>query len=384
MYYQHKYKHYYQDPLFKYIGYKDPNPASNFSYITTILSEGSIPDDYITLTNILEKRIKGLCDEISAWFDEFRDFVIDKSIFYQNFKIPKKKGGFREIDAPLPALKHIQKEILNVLQGSLEMVPHNSAYAYLKNRSTLSMAEKIKSMNCIIKMDLTNFFNSITKELLYEKLGNIYNFNYLKNYLIPNWTIEGKQANLFDAIIYLATKDDHLVQGNPLSPFLSNFVMLEFDHKITQAIKEGLIPRYTYTRYADDLFFSDFAFADTRKVIDFVDNLLETCYHNCIKRNKEKTQFLKCTKKCYITGVKLNKDHKLTYGHENKKKLKLKLYNLFIKYDNNEATIDEVQELIGQFSYMKSIEPNYADYLERKLLSKFNSTATTLGKHFKF
>ena len=228
MYYQHKYKHYYQDPLFKFIGYKDPNPASKVDYITTILEGDTIPYDFIKLVNILEKRIKGLCDEISAWFDEFRDFVIDKSIFYQTFKIPKKKGGFREIDAPLPALKHIQKEILNVLQGSLEIVPHNSAYAYLKNRSTLSMAEKIKSKNCIIKMDLTNFFNSITKELLYEKLGNIFNFSYLKNYPIPNWTIEGKQANLFDAIIYLATKDDHLVQGNPLSPFLSNFVNLIF------------------------------------------------------------------------------------------------------------------------------------------------------------
>ena len=33
---------------------------------------------------------------------------------------------------------------------------------------------------------------------------------------------------------------------------------------------------------------------------------------------------------------------------------------------------------------MKAIEPNYANYLERKYLTQFESRATTLYKHFKF
>lgn len=352
---------------------------NNSQFITLDIADNFIPKELETKLKIREYKINSVCSSISDWLQSFPDFIDNKSKYYKNFKIPKKKGGFREIDAPLEELKTIQKEVLNLLQYTLEIVPHNSAFAYIRKRSTIQMAEKLKNKNCILKMDLTNFFNSINESLLYEKLGNIVNLNVLKKYIIPN-----TKYNLFDAIILLATKESHLIQGNPLSPFLSNLIMLEFDYKIHTAIYDKKLPRYKYTRYADDIFFAEYAFADCNKVISFVDNLLETCYHDCIKRNKEKTQYLKCTRKCYITGVKINKDHKISYGHEHKKELKLKLYNLFIKYANNEASQEEVQEVIGIFSYMKSIEPEYANYLERKMLTKFNSNATTLGKHFKF
>lgn len=380
MYYQQKNKKYFKEKNEVEALFNNDPIVFKEEFLTNIFNEEILEIPNLTKTiRIMEFKINQVCNSISTWFQTFPDFIDNKSKYYKNFKIPKKKGGFREIDAPIQELKDIQKEILNLLQYYLEIVPHNSAYAYIKNRSTIKMAEKLKNKNCIIKVDLKNFFNSINEALLYEKLNNIANFKILRTFIIPN-----TNHTLLDAIIVLATKEGHLVQGNPLSPFLSNLVMLEFDYKINEAIYNKKLPKYMYTRYADDIFLAEYAFADCRKVISFIDNLLETCYHNCIKRNKEKTQYLKCTKKCYITGVKLNKDHNLTYGHEHKKTLKLNLYNLFIKYANNEATLEEVQELLGKFSYMKSIEPYYADYLERKLLNKFNSSAKTLAKHFKF
>ena len=321
--------------------------------------------DYITATY----------NEMKNWLDNHPDFLENENNYYYSFKIPKRKGGFRQIDAPIDELKEIQDTILHLFINILNILPHNAAHAYVKGRSTITMAQKHKNNNCIIKLDIKDFFNSITANILREQL--------LKQEIFIKIN-ELCDKNFINLLVLIATKNGTLVQGNPLSPFLSNMIMLDFDHRLTKAISTHRIPYYTYTRYADDIYLSAPKFRYSKKVVNFIDNLLKECYNNNILLNKEKTNFLKITNKCYITGLKLNKDHNVTFGHEQKRQLKLKLYNLFVAYNLNQCPKEEIQEVLGLFSYMKAIEPNYANYLERKYLTQFESRATTLYKHFKF
>ena len=127
---------------------------NNSKFITLEIADNFIPKELETKLKIREYKINSVCSSISDWLQSFPDFIDNKSKYYKNFKIPKKKGGFREIDAPLKELKTIQKEVLNLLQYTLEIVPHNSAFAYIRKRSTIQMAEKLKNKNCILKMDL--------------------------------------------------------------------------------------------------------------------------------------------------------------------------------------------------------------------------------------
>ena len=346
-------------------------PIVNHSIIKTYEID-SITANTINRINNCHVKFDTIREIVSDWFIHHPDFLENKEAYYTNFRIPKKKGGYREIHAPKEDLKYIQQIILSYLVDKLQMLPNNAAHAYIKQRSTLTMALQHQKNNCIIKMDLKDFFDSINEEILRQQLSNFE----------PIVALNTKMP-IIDWLIKLACKDGHLVQGNPLSPFLSNIIMIDFDYKLTKMLGKE-IPYYTYTRYADDIYLSHSTFCKPKKVVEAIDNLLKVCYNNSIKLNKTKTSYLKCTSKCYITGIKLNKDHQLTFGHEHKKELKLRLYNLFVNYQNGSATQEETWEVLGIFSYMKMIEPDYANYLATKLLRKFNSQAETLYKHFKF
>lgn len=298
----------------------------------------------------------------------------NKQRHYTKFKIPKRKGGYRELINPSPELKALQRRVLDFLTDTLQILPHNAAHAFTKNRDMMTNAEVHKNSKYFLKMDLKDFFPSITTNLLREKLSNIHIFG-----LFPNEPV----TTFLDNLIIIATLDDCLPQGSPLSPYLSNLVMLEFDYSIDSAIRRKELPYYWYTRYADDMTFSSKNYHNHHLLIDFITKTLYDIYGDAIKINTSKTKFLKNTGRLFITGVKLNKDNNLTIGHEKKKVLKHELFNLFIAEQNNELTKEQVQTTLGQISFMNRIEPGYTQYLIKKMLKKFNSRYYSLSEHFK-
>lgn len=311
--------------------------------------------DKLQLLNLMYERMK-----------EHNDFS------YNEYKIPKKKGGYREISEPNPSLKELQKQLyITLLQ--CHIFPNDKAYAYIDSRGTIDMAEYHKDSRFVVKMDLKNFFPSITKELLKTVL--------LRNYAFV--IIEQEIPRFLDRLCEIACYKGSLPQGSPLSPYLSNILMVEFDHRILKHLQSKGIK---YTRYADDMVFSSKKYCSIKFLTLLVQSTLKEVFGDAIKLNKEKTKQLKTTGRCYVVGVKINNQNNITYGHEKKKKLKYQLYNMFKAYEADKDTVpvEQIQELIGQFSYMKQIEPNYANYLERKLLKQFNSSSKTLAKHFKY
>ncbi len=309
---------------------------------------------------------------------QYRDILYNMSsmmhrmtdLSYHEYKIPKKKGGFRDIAEPNAGLKEVQKQ-LYIIFLSCHIFPNEKAYAYIENRGIVDMANEHKHNKYIVKMDLKNFFPSITEELLKKVLLRNYAFQVI-NELVPNFV---------DELVRIACYKGSLPQGSPLSPYLSNLVMIEFDYLIRNSI--GHIK---YTRYADDMIFSSSEYISPKSITLTVEDKLIRCFNSAISLNKEKTKVLKTTGRCYVVGVKINKENEISYGHEKKKKLKFQLYNMFKAYEQDKDSVpkEQIQETLGLFSYMKQIEPNYAKYLERKLLNQFNSTQPTLGKHFKY
>ena len=47
-----------------------------------------------------------------------------------------------------------------------------------------------------------------------------------------------------------------LPQGTPISPFITNVMMIAIDHKISKTLRDFDSRRFVYTRYADDLLIS--------------------------------------------------------------------------------------------------------------------------------
>lgn len=310
---------------------------------------------------------KSTIESLNQKITQFLQIHPEPSQMYRHYTIPKASGGVRHIDEPEEELKELQKQITIIMQ-QIGIYNTQWAWAYTPKRCAIDMAEQHKTSKWVLKIDLKNFFPSLNRELIKNQL--------MKNYYIA------KISNILniDNLITVALLNDQLPQGSPLSPYLSNLVMIEFDWLLRNVLPKNKI----YTRYADDIIISSIPHLPKTAIVSTIEKILTEQYGSQIRINYSKVKLQKNTHRLYIVGVKLNKDNELTFGHEKKKKLKLDLYNLFKAYEQNTACKEEAQELLGLFTYMKQIEPDYANWLERKYLKQFHSTAKSIYKHFKF
>ena len=189
---------------------------------------------------------------------------------YRSFRIRKKTPAnhperYRIINVPSVRLCAIQrwihKNILSLLPSSCY------SYAFDKNKSIKDCAERHVGCNWLIKVDVQNFFESITEDQVYfefKKMGYAPLLSYelaslcTKEREFPSYSKWVKhhyeRFRTWNKIVqYQRTRKRFLPQGAPTSPLLSNLVMIPFDKKMGEiAQREGFV----YTRYADDLYLS--------------------------------------------------------------------------------------------------------------------------------
>ena len=111
--------------------------------------------------------------------------------FYTQIKIPKKKSGIRQISIPSISMKIVQKWILiNII----EKIPiSNYAMAFRKGSKygIKTNAELHMYNECIIRIDLKDFFNSIKRENVFYLFKSIEYNNLISNILTNICTLEG-------------------------------------------------------------------------------------------------------------------------------------------------------------------------------------------------
>jgi len=165
---------------------------------------------------------------------------------YHEFNIKKKSGKLRQISAPNDELKELQRRILHRLLKKLAIHPQATGF-----RSGTSFVDNARCHECqqvIVRIDLIDFFPSISEKQIYCYFRAI-----------------GWNRQFGKLLTKLTTLNGALPQGAPTSPCLSNLVNYRFDVSLS-AITE----KYNgiYTRYADDLTFS---FSDDFDVHDFIE-----------------------------------------------------------------------------------------------------------------
>lgn len=155
---------------------------------------------------------------------------------YVTFSLPKKKSGFREINAPTGSLKTIQKKLAYILNLIYKDKP--CVYGFLKSKNIKKNAKQHCKKNYIFNLDLKDFFSSI-------------HFGRVRGMLLkPPYNISNNAATV---IAQLACKNGLLPQGAPSSPVITNMIFRPLDTQLINLAKKYSI---TYTRYADDISFS--------------------------------------------------------------------------------------------------------------------------------
>jgi len=290
-------------------------------------------------------------------FEQYLKHANVSDLSYKEYKIPKTTTGYRTISEPNETLKAIQTAIAKQLNDMVHT--HDCCYAYVKGRSCKDAIIKHAQKNTkyFYKFDLKDFFTSITADIIKETFKQIYPLCYLSSESV-------------NKLITIACYKTGLPQGSPLSPILSNLIMIPFDYKMYYSIKhfDGV-----YTRYADDMLISfpkKFEIKFIEKII--CKHLKQNNYYS-IKLNTDKSRCGSINGSNWNLGLMLNKDRNITLGAKEKKRIKAMLNNFILDFTNgNKWSIIETQSLQGTLNYFANIEHEYQQYVVKHFEKKYN------------
>ena len=284
---------------------------------------------------------------------------------YQVFNIPKHSGGYRTISAPDEELKTLLRQIKDIFvaRNGLKLIMHDAAYAYVPGRCAADALKKHQANESrwFLKMDIENFFPSCNPQFILKQMRKIY----------PSNICYEQDSKVMHYILRTATLDNGLPQGTPLSPLLSNLVMLPIDYKITNLLKH-LNKDFIYTRYADDMLISSKYSFNWHEIQHKVEEIFRE-EEAPFRIKQEKTRYGSSAGRNWNLGLMLNKDNKITLGHKKKQRLKAAVNNFLRDFTNNQPwSIMDTYTLQGELSYFRSIEPEYADFIVQRLEQKYN------------
>jgi len=291
-------------------------------------------------------------------------FAQDRASLYYTFHIPKSSGGIRRIDAPLPELMCALRELKMLFEMHMFALYHTTAFAYVRKRSTIDAIKRHQrnESKWFLKLDFADFFGSTTPTFVLDMLSQIFPFSEIVKYRT------GKEE--LTKAISLCFLNNGLPQGTPISPFITNIMMIAIDHKISNSLRKFDNRRFVYTRYADDLLISckiDFDKDSLQKLV--IDTL--SSFNAPFTIKPEKTRYGSSAGRNWNLGLMLNNENQITIGHKRKKEFKAMLDNYMRdRKSGNRWSHNDIQVLKGLISYYCMVERDYIDYLLRQYSEK--------------
>lgn len=274
---------------------------------------------------------------------------------YKVYSIPKRNGGERIIAHPSRELKTFQYDLIRILEPHFRI--HTSAVAYKKGSGIKQNAAMHSHNPYILKMDFTDFFNSITPDLLFMACAwNECNLSAAEQRVLTKGLFWNKAKSQSGRL--------SLSVGAPSSPFISNIIMFLFDETFSRLCEQrGIV----YSRYADDLTFSTHHKNILFTLPDEVRIFLNKNYHNRITLNERKTVFTSRAHNRHITGITLTTQGSLSVGRERKRFIS----SLIHKYTLGILEPEMTYYLQGLLSFAIHIEPEF----KIRMINKYSTDA---------
>lgn len=300
-------------------------------------------------------------------------FEAERKSLYETFYIPKKSRGLREINAPVPELMDALRQLKTIFETNMFALYHTSAFAYIKGRCTIDCIKRHQQNRSkwFAKLDFSDFFGSTTEEFVISMFSQIFPFSEIV-----------KKQDGFEALkkaLSLCFLNGGLPQGTPISPIITNIMMIPIDHQVCNELRK-MDEHYVYTRYADDIIVSSKVSFNCGKLQDYILGVLKKFKAPfCLK--KEKTRYGSSAGRNWNLGVMLNKDNEITIGHQKNRAFKAMCCN-YISDKKKGVTWDlhDVQVFAGLISYYRMVEKDYINYVIDHNNKKFNVNLEALIK----
>jgi RNA-directed DNA polymerase len=303
-----------------------------------------------------------------------RSATVESLRHYRYRWVAKASGSFRLIEAPKPRLKQLQRRLLDEIL--LHIPPHEAAHGFRPGRSVLSFVATHVGRAIVLKMDLRDFFVSITSArvmAIYLTAGYPEPVARLLTGLCTNTVplVIWKQAGPLELDPSRSPaswqarrlyRQPHLPQGAPTSPALANLAAHRLDARLAGLARAA---EASYTRYADDLVFSggeSFAWSIARFPVHAAAIALEEGF--AIQHRK--TQVMRQGVRQRAAGVVINQKPNIT--RDDYDQLKATVYNC-VRHgprDQNRAGVADFRaHLAGRVAYVRRLNPERGERLTR-------------------
>lgn len=307
------------------------------------------------------------------------DITVSAEVFENCVRIVEKYGlsttvenfkeyfssAFRRIDAPDTLLMDSLRSLKRIFEEELHVLHHTSAFAYVHGRSTADALKRHQrnESKWFAKFDFSNFFGNTTIDFVIDMFSDIYPFSLI----VMN---PAGYAALRKALSFCFLNGG-LPQGTPISPMITNTMMIPVDHILSNRLREEK-ERFVYTRYADDIIISSKIDFDVNKLQKYIIDVLKL-HRAPFTLNESKTRYGSSSGQNWNLGLMLNRENNITVGFRNKKNLKAKIHNFVIDEKGGRSwQKNQIQQLQGLLSYYKSIENDYISHVLNKYNRKFS------------
>lgn len=294
---------------------------------------------------------------------------------YRRFNIRKRTGGYRRISVPSAHLKQVQAWIAQNILSIPDV--HPASHAFRKHDSTVRCATVHCEAKWLVKMDIADFFGSITEIQAFRVFLSL-GYNRLVSFemarlctdRVPTskkYTLESWKVRKSDYAIpgYHQAVLGRVPQGAPTSPMLSNLVMRNIDVQIAAIAKRhGL----KYTRYSDDMTFStkgNYSRADGSRLVSEVAGILKS---NGLFLNRRKTAIIPPGARKVVLGLLVDRSMP-NLSREFKDKLRQHLYYLKKYGIDSHIARREFDSVGGAYRYLSGLI-NYANMVDSEYAKK--------------
>ena len=259
-------------------------------------------------------------------------------------------------------LRNLHNKIVLKLWSLIEQ--DDFSYAYKKGVSILDCVVKHNQSKYFLKLDIQEFFNSISKQIfikvlkcnLSHNIDEAYNNNIVQPIGKRKYIYDSSSINSWDDINLIVSSlfyKSKLPLGYTSSPLISNIYLNLFDKRLNETLSN--YNELVFTRYADDILISskyEFNYEIVMKIIE-----KELSYLN-LKINSKKTKYLVIkeigdhVKYLGLNIVKRSLNNEITIGK--------KYINDLVKQISNISTENyytQIEEIKGKINYIKNISP---------------------------
>lgn len=309
------------------------------------------------------------------WFADLKDLerrgkTIEQCRHYHYRIFRKRSGSMRLIESPKPRLKELQRQILALLLDEIPL--HPAVHGFRVGRSIKTFAAPHVGQRVILRMDLQNFFPSISRarvQALFRTAGYPERVADLLGGICTNAAPRDVWNNPpfdVDPVLLRDTRslyrEPHLPQGAPTSPALANLCSYRLDCRLAGLARSA---GAEYTRYADDLAFSggeEFAQSADR----FSTHVAAVVGEEGFSVNHRKTRIMREGVRQQLTGLVVNQ--RLNIRRLDFDRLKATLTNCVHfgpEGQNREGHPNFREHLEGRLGFVEMVNPEKARRLRK-------------------